>query len=147
MIGADQATPVTVPDGPPPRLPRLLDMAGWTLQHTVTEADTAIAVGSGGLPVLATPTLVAWLEQAAYQVAQQELADGQTSVGTLVEIEHVKASPVGSVITCRCSAPMSDGRRLRFDVSVQDAAGAELARGRMHRHVVDAERFLSRVIE
>ncbi|MEO6471098.1 MAG: thioesterase, partial [Aeromicrobium sp.] len=65
--------------------------------HTVTSDDTAVALGSGDLPVLATPRLLAWLEEAT--CAALDLNAGQTSVGTRVDIEHLAASLVGAVVT------------------------------------------------
>ena len=113
-------------------------------QHTVTEDDTADHLGSGDMPVLATPRLINWIERAAFAQAAAALADGQTSVGTMVKVEHVKASAVGSVVHVKSSKPVSDGRRLIFHVRVVADDGEELARGEVHRAVVDRERFLRR---
>ena len=114
-------------------------------QHTVTEADTAERLGSGDLPVLATPRLINWIERAAFTAAAGGLAEGLTTVGTVVKVEHIKAAPVGSVVSVKSSNPVSDGRRLIFHVMVLDEAGAEVARGEVHRAVVDRERFMRRV--
>ncbi|MGI8718703.1 MAG: thioesterase family protein [Lapillicoccus sp.] len=115
-----------------------------SFQHTVTEADTAERLGSGDMPVLATPRLVNWLERAAYAGAARKVGEGQTSVGTLVRIEHVKATPVGGTVTVRCSNPVSDGRRLIFHITVTDEAGDEVATGEVHRALVDRDRFMRR---
>ncbi len=115
-----------------------------TYERIVTTADTAATLGSGDLPVLATPRLINWLERAAFTEAAEGLEDGQTTVGTTVKIDHVTATPVGSTITIRCSKPKNDGRRLIFHVKVLGAGGEVVAVGEVHRAVVDRERFLRR---
>ena len=119
-------------------------MAALKVEHTVTEADTAATLGSGDLPVLATPRLINWLERAAYAAAKEAIEPGQTTVGTIVRVEHLKGSPVGTVLTLTCSKAISDGRRLIFHVTAVDASGSEVATGEMHRRVIDPERFMSR---
>jgi predicted thioesterase len=122
-------------------------MAASTYEHQVTTADTAVVLGSGDLPVLATPRLINWLERATYATAQTVVPAPQTTVGTVVRIEHLKASPVGSVLTLSCSTPISDGRRLIFHVRATDQAGSEVAVGELHRRVVDPDRFMARFTE
>jgi fluoroacetyl-CoA thioesterase len=118
-----------------------MDTANVT--HTVTAADTARALGSGDLEVLATPRVLAWCEEAT--CAALDLTAQQTSVGTRVELEHLAASPVGAVVTATATVVYSDGRLVRFQVSVQDSSGTLLASGEVRRVVVDRERFLSRI--
>ena len=113
-------------------------------QHTVTTDDTSSSVGSGDLEVLATPRLIAWCENAAFQVCQQQIDSDHTTVGTMVKIEHVKGTPVGAEITVLCAEPINDGRRLVCHVVVKDSDGEEIARGELHRAVVDPDRFLSK---
>ncbi|HEX2704491.1 MAG TPA: hypothetical protein VHM65_01940 [Candidatus Lustribacter sp.] len=124
---------------------------GWagmnTMEHTVTEADTAEHLGSGDLPVLGTPRLINWAEVATVAAAAEALDEDHTTVGTLVKFEHVRASPVGATITITCSKPVNDGRRLIFHVRVADSAGDELAHGEIHRAVVDRQRFMARLDE
>ena len=93
-------------------------MVASTFEHTVTEADTAAALGSGDLPVLATPRLITWLERATFTAAQTVVQPPQTTVGTLVQVEHLKASPVGSQVIVTCSTPIIDAGRLIFHVPV-----------------------------
>ncbi|MCW2788818.1 MAG: thioesterase [Aeromicrobium sp.] len=118
-----------------------MDTANVT--HTVTAADTARALGSGDLEVLATPRVLAWCEEAT--CAALDLTAQQTSVGTRVELEHLAASPVGAVVTATATVVYSDGRLVRFQVSMQDSSGTLLASGEVRRVVVDRERFLSRI--
>ena len=121
-------------------------LAPATLTFTVTDDDTAAAVGSGSLPVLGTPRLVAWLEAATCAALEQALPEGSTSVGTRVQVEHLAASPVGAEVEVSASSAYEDGRLHRFTVSARDASsGKVLAAGEITRVVVDAERFMSRV--
>jgi fluoroacetyl-CoA thioesterase len=112
--------------------------------HTVTDADTADHLGSGDLPVLATPRLINWIERAAFGTAAEGLEPGQTTVGTLVKVEHIKASPVGTTVHVKSSRPVSDGRRLIFHVRVLDDAGEVVAVGEVQRAVIDRDRFMRR---
>jgi fluoroacetyl-CoA thioesterase len=117
-----------------------------TLTFTVTDADTAQAVGSGSLPVLGTPRLLAWLEAATCACLEPALPEGSTSVGTRVQVEHLAASPVGAAVEVSASSAYEDGRLHRFTVSARDTRGGKvLAAGEITRVVVDAERFLSRL--
>lgn len=117
-----------------------------TLTFVVTDDDTALAVGSGSLPVLGTPRLLAWLEAATCACLAPVLSEGSTSVGTRVQLEHLAASPVGASVEVSASSAYVDGRLYRFTVSARDtASGKVLAAGEITRVVVDAERFMSRV--
>lgn len=114
-----------------------------SVTHIVGDADTAAALGSGDLPVLATPRTLAWLEEAT--CAALDLDDGRTSVGTRVEVEHIAASPVGATITATADLVHEDGRLLRFRVAAHDGHGTLVAHGEVRRVVVDRARFLQRV--
>lgn len=116
------------------------------LRFTVTEDDTALAVGSGSLPVLGTPRLLAWLEAATCAALESALPPGGTSVGTRVSLEHLAASPVGAEVEVTATPSYADGRLHRLTVAATDVAtGKVLASGEVTRVVVDAERFLSRL--
>lgn len=120
-----------------------------TRRFTVAEDDTALAVGSGSLPVLGTPRLVAWLEAVTCEALAAHLPAGGTSVGTRVDVEHLAPSGVGQVVEVQVSTAYSDGRLHRFSVGarnvVDDAPGKVVASGEITRVVVDAERFMARV--
>ena len=118
-----------------------------TLTFTVTDADTAEAVGSGSLPVLGTPRLLAWCEAATCAAIEHSLADGETSVGTRVALEHLAASPVGQEVEVTAAASYVDGRLHRFTVSARHLGGngKVVASGEVTRVVVDGERVLSRL--
>lgn len=112
------------------------------LQFTVTEADTAAALGSGDVEVLGTPRLLAWLEAATVRAAATVLQPGQTSVGTAVRLRHRRPSRVGDTVEVSAEAVGgSDGSRLRFGVRAVDGSGELVADGEVDRVVVDRERF------
>ena len=114
--------------------------------HIVTSADTAIALGSGDVPVLATPRLIAWLEAATVE-ACPELGADETSVGTRVDIEHLAATPLGARVDTHAEITHRDGRLLRFTVTAHHDAGQGLvliAQGQVTRVVVRRESFLAR---
>jgi predicted thioesterase len=112
--------------------------------HTVTGDDTSASIGSGDLEVLATPRLITWCENAAFQVCKQSIDADHTTVGTMVKMEHIRGSAVGSEVVVLCAEPINDGRRLVCHVAVKDVDGEELARGEVHRAVVDPDRFMAR---
>lgn len=115
-----------------------------TAEHVVMDADTAIAVGSGSLPVLGTPTVLRWFEAATCAAIADRLPAGSSSVGTRVALEHLAASPVGACIECAAELVHVDGRLLRFEVTAVSDARL-VARGEITRVVVDEERFLNRI--
>ena len=116
------------------------------MRYQVTDADTAVALGSGEVPVLATPRLVAWLEAATVRAARPLLEAGQTTVGTAVRVEHLHATPVGGGVEVTATTPHeAGGRRLTFEVLAVDDAGRVVARGEVDRAVVDRARFLAGV--
>ncbi len=124
-----------------------MDLVGRcaTATYAVTTSDTASSVGSGSLPVLGTPRLLAWLEAATCAALMGALPEGSTSVGTRVDLEHLAATPIGATVTCEATALRQVVRSVTFAVTARDEAGTDLARGTITRVVVDAERFLSRL--
>ena len=109
----------------------------------VAEEDTAIAMRSGDVPVLATPRLVALCEQAAVEAAAAALGDGQTTVGMRVQIDHVAPIAVGTKVRAEAKLERVEGRRLRFSVSVNDECGL-VAAGKLTRVIVDRDRFVDK---
>ncbi len=117
-----------------------------SLVFTVTDDDTAAAVGSGTLPVLGTPRLLAWLEAATCAALEPTLAQGSTSVGTRMQVEHLAASPVGAGIEVTASSDYVDGRLHRFTVAGRDIrSGKVIGSGEITRVVVESERFMARL--
>jgi fluoroacetyl-CoA thioesterase len=123
---------------------RLAPGADSELVHLVGDGDTATAMGSGDVAVLATPRLLALAEAATVAAVGRALEDGQTTVGSRIELEHLAASPVGTRVTVRAELMAVDGRLLRFDVAAQRPDGSVVAHGRITRVVVDRARFLER---
>jgi fluoroacetyl-CoA thioesterase len=118
-----------------------------TLTFDVTEDDTAPALGSGDVPVLATPRLLAWCEAASCAAVAAQLADGRTSVGTRVQLEHLQSTPVGGRLGVTATLRHVDGRLLRFDVTASDRHDRLVCTSEVTRVVVDRERFAARVPE
>ena len=117
-----------------------------TLKFTVTHDDTAVAVGSGSLPVLGTPRLLAWCEAATCAAIDPSLEPGSTSVSARVALDHQGASPVGQEVEVTASMALVDGRLHRFTVAARHTSDQKVvATGEMTRVVVDAERFMSRL--
>ena len=117
-----------------------------TVVHRVGDADSATAVGSGDVPVLATPRLIALAEAATVAAVADQLPAGTTSVGTRVELDHRQATPLGATVTVVAAVAAADGRRLAFDVEARDdARGPDrvVATGRVERVVVDRGRFVA----
>ena len=119
------------------------------VSYDVTDADTAMALGSGDVPVLATPRVIAWLEAATVACLASGLDPTATSVGTRVEVEHVAASPVGATVVARAAVSYVDGRLVRFEVAAEHQVGEAppvvVATGRITRVIIDREKFLSRL--
>ena len=118
------------------------------MRHVVTEADTAQALGSGDVPVLATPRVVAWMEAATVAAAAPLLREGQTTVGTAVRVRHRRASAVGDAVDVTADPPAgAGGGRLTFAVRAVDGAGRLVADGEVDRAVVERRAFLAAVTD
>lgn len=109
----------------------------------VTAEDTASAWGSGTLPVLATPKMVLLIEETASASVAGMLPEGDTTVGTLVDVKHSSASPVGTEVVCRTEVVEVDRARIRFKVTVTDKFG-EVGSGFHERFVVHSEKFMAK---
>jgi predicted thioesterase len=110
-------------------------------RYVVTGADTATAIGSGAVPVLATPRALALAERATLAAVAGALEAGATTVGTRVELDHLAPSPVGAELSVRAVLERVDGRRLQFAVRLNDGDRV-VARGLVTRVVVDAAAFV-----
>ena len=110
---------------------------------TVDESNTAIAHGSGTVSVLATPALIALLEKAAQNSVAPFLEAGSTTVGTMVNIKHLAATPVGINVTASSRLAELDGRRLLFEVEVKDEVEV-VATGVHERFIVKMDSFMKR---
>jgi fluoroacetyl-CoA thioesterase len=117
-----------------------------TSTFTVSDADTARALGSGDLPVLGTPRLLAWAEAVTCAAVTEALEPGAATVGTRVRLEHTAASAVGATVRVTATLGHVDGRLLRFEVvAVSEPDERVVGHGEVTRVVVDADRFLGRL--
>ncbi len=114
-----------------------------TVTLIVGDADTAIAIGSGDVAVLATPRVVALAEQATCAAIADALGGGQTSVGSEVQLTHLAPTPVGMEVSADAVLDSVDGRKLVFKVTVNDPRGL-IAAGYVTRVLVDRTRFMEK---
>ncbi len=117
-----------------------------TVNITVTEKETARAVGSGSAEVFATPMMVALMERAACEVLSDVLEDSETSVGTHISVSHNAATVIGSNVTATATITSIEGRKIEFSVSANDSAG-EIGCGTHTRVVLDEEKFMAKAKE
>jgi predicted thioesterase len=115
-----------------------------TAELTVSDADTAIALGSGDIAVLGTPRVVALCEEAAVAVLTGHESSDETSVGTNVSLDHLAASGIGAIVTAIATVTAVEGRKVSFDVEVLEDDRV-VAKGSHARFIVDRDRFLSSV--
>lgn len=117
-----------------------------SITRTVTDADTAAAVGSGDVPVLGTPVLLAWLEAATLEL--MPTTEAQTSLGVRIGLDHNRPSPIGTEVTCTAEVAEIDGRNVVCKVKavhIVDGHEELVARGVVTRAIVDRQRFLDRL--
>ncbi len=105
--------------------------------------NSAKEMGSGSLAVFATPAMVALMEKAACESVQPHLKDGETTVGTLMQIEHINATPMGMTVKAESLLEEIDGRKLIFSVQAFDESGL-IGKGRHERFIISAERFMEK---
>lgn len=111
----------------------------------VNSAYTAIAARSGSLEVLGTPYMIALMEKATCSACESLLDEGETTVGTAINITHDKASGLGELIKAIATLKAVDGRKLTFDVIATDSKEDIIGKGTITRFVVNGERFMSKV--
>ena len=111
---------------------------------TVTEKNTASAVGSGGLVVYGTPSMIALMEMAALSATAPLLPPGWSTVGTELNVKHLAATPLGMKVSAKVELLSIDGRALVFKVEAFDEAG-KIGEGTHGRFIVENERFLAKV--
>ena len=116
------------------------------VELTVTDADTAQALGSGDVPVLGTPRVLAIAEAATVACTARQMPGGVTTVGTRVEVEHRVATPVGRHVTALATLAKVDGRKLLFEVAVRDGETL-VAEVRVERMVLDRQRFIAKALD
>ncbi len=109
----------------------------------VTKENTAASVDSGLLEVFATPSMVALMEKAAADSVAPFLEQGNATVGTRLEISHLRATPIGDSVTARSVLESVEGRKLVFSVTASDSKGI-VGEGKHERFIIDAERFMKK---
>ena len=109
----------------------------------VETGDTAVALRTGDVPVLATPRLVRLAEEATVRAVEGRLEEGTTSVGYRVQVDHLAPVPVGDRVKAEAVLEAVEGRRLTFRVSITDERGL-VGAGRITRVIVERDRFLER---
>jgi len=118
------------------------------LKHTselqVTDSVTAIVVGSGDMPVLATPMMMALMENAAMLAIKEELPEGCTTVGGHIESSHLKPSKVGDVVRAEAEVTKVDGKKIEFKVTAY-SGDTLIGEGTHLRFIVDKEKFMSKL--
>jgi len=115
-----------------------------TVSTVVSEKNTAKTVGSGSLDVFSTPMMVALMEQAACECIANCLEQGQTSVGTQINVAHTAASLLGSEISATATIEYVDGRNISFSVSASDDTN-EIGNGKHSRVIINTEQFMSKL--
>jgi predicted thioesterase len=120
--------------------------AAARVELVVSDADTAQTLGSGDVPVLGTPRVLALVEAAAVAATTHRLAPGTTTVGTRVELDHRLPTPMGRRVVAEAQLAKVDGRRLVFEVTVRDR-DTVVAEGRVERSLVERRRFISQALE
>lgn len=109
----------------------------------VDDTNTAVAMGSGSLKVFATPAMIALIEKAACKALEGQLEDGQTTVGTKLDVAHIAATPVGMNVTAEAVLTEIDNRRLVFEVVARDEKDI-IGKGSHERFIVNAEKFTAK---
>jgi predicted thioesterase len=115
-----------------------------TSELTVTDAVTAIQIGSGDMPVLATPVMMALMENAAMLAVANELSEGCTTVGGHIQSSHLKPSKIGDKVSATAEVTKVDGKKIEFKISAY-SGDVLLGEGTHLRFIVDRERFLSKL--
>jgi predicted thioesterase len=113
------------------------------VEIVVAEADTAVRLGSGTVPVLGTPALVGLMESAAVRALADHLSPGRTSVGGRIDIRHLAATPVGMRARARAELQEVEGRRLVFHIEAWDTV-ERIGEATHERFVIDEARFVAR---
>ena len=116
----------------------------YEIDRVVTENDTAAKAASGSVEVLATPVMIAWMEEASLRLAQKELEEGFTTVGTEVNIKHLKGTLVGKTVKILSTLKEIDRKRLVFDVEVIED-GVAVGTGSHTRFIIDTAKFYEKL--
>ena len=122
----------------------MMDKVEYCSKKVVEEVDTAQSVGSGTLPVLATPMMVALMENAAMNAAEKLLSEEDTTVGSELNIRHLRPTAVGEEIEATAILTLQEGRKLTFSVTASDKNGT-IGEGTHVRYIVNIEKFMQKL--
>ena len=114
----------------------------YKITRSVSDNETAKFLGSGGLEVYATPAMICHMELAAYSLAAEY---GHQSVGTKVDISHSRACKPDTEVIVSAELTETEGRRMEFNVRVEDKEGNLIGEGRHQRYIIDPERFMAKL--
>jgi len=115
-----------------------------SLERIVSQEDTAARYGSGDLDVLATPALVAFMENTALSLVAPHLPESESTVGIAITLDHVRATAVGRNVKCTAVLEKIEGNRLLFDVTAWDGSN-RIGYGKHTRYIIDIDRFMSKL--
>ena len=116
----------------------------YTSRLTVGNENTAIALGSGDMPVLSTPAMMALMENAAMLAVASELEDGDTTVGGHIESSHLRPTPVGAEVSATATLEKVEGRKLYFKI-IAHQGDVVIGEGTHLRFIVNREKFLAKI--
>ena len=116
------------------------------IEITVTETETAAHLGSGLVPVYATPALVALMENAAVRALEDHLPTGQTTVGGQIDVHHLAATPVGMKVRARAELLEVSGRKFTFQIQAWDEV-EQIGEASHVRFLIDTDKFMAKVGE
>ena len=118
----------------------------YTSELRVNESSTAIAVGSGDMPVLATPMMMALMENAAMLAVNDKLPEGSTTVGGYIESTHLKPSRIGELVRAEAEVTKVEGKKIEFRVSAYSGVTL-IGQGTHLRFIVDKQKFMSKITQ
>lgn len=123
-----------------------MDAKKYTVETVVNEENTALAVGSGDMEVFATPMMIALMENAAAACLAEQIGEENTSVGTMISVSHVSATPIGMKVKATAELVNVEGRRYEFKVMAEDERGL-IGEGTHSRVSVNREKFYNKTYQ
>lgn len=121
-----------------------MNQTTYTSELTVEERHLAINMGSGDLPVLATPALVALMENAAMLAVAPQLPEGSSTVGSYIQTSHLHPTPLGGTVRATATLVSHEGRKLTFTITAEDDKGI-VGEARHERFIIDRQRFMAKL--
>ena len=123
-----------------------MDAKKYTVETVVNEENTALAAGSGDMEVFATPMMIALMENAAAACIAEQIGEENTSVGTMISVSHVSATPIGMKVKATAELVNVEGRRYEFKVMAEDERGL-IGEGTHSRVSVNREKFYNKTYQ